>query len=68
VNAPLTLALAYIVVTALHLTLYFHAATGDRRLRTTLRLYGTGMEIACSTRSPVNWRPLLSPGPAEQSS
>ncbi|SCF11615.1 Low temperature requirement protein LtrA [Micromonospora coriariae] len=51
VDAPLTLALAYIVLTALHLTLYFFAAMGDRRLRTTLRLYGSVTALA--------WIPLI---------
>ena len=51
VDAPLTLALAYVALTALHLILYFYAATGDRRLRTTLRLYGTATALA--------WIPLI---------
>jgi low temperature requirement protein LtrA len=51
VDAPLTLALAYIVLTALHLTLYFYAARGDRRLRTTLSVHATATAIA--------WIPLV---------
>jgi low temperature requirement protein LtrA len=39
VNAPLTLAAAYIVVRGALLVLYFHAVATDRHLRTTLRLY-----------------------------
>jgi low temperature requirement protein LtrA len=51
VPASLTLALAYIVFTALHLVLYFHAAGGDRRLRTTVILYATTTSLA--------WIPLI---------
>jgi low temperature requirement protein LtrA len=51
VDAPLTLALAYIALTAVHLTLYFYAATGDRRLRTTLSVYAGATALA--------WIPLV---------
>jgi low temperature requirement protein LtrA len=50
-GAPLTLALAYIVLTVLHLTLYFYAARGDRRLRITLSVHASATAIA--------WIPLL---------
>src|SRR5215469_16857119 len=33
VSAPLTLALAYIVVRAMHTALYYYGSAGDRRLR-----------------------------------
>ncbi|MFC4089749.1 MULTISPECIES: low temperature requirement protein A [Micromonospora] len=51
VPTPLTLALAYIVLTAMHLALYFYAATGDRRLRMTVTLYATTTSLA--------WIPLI---------
>jgi low temperature requirement protein LtrA len=38
-DAPLILALAYIVLRVLDLALYFHVAAGDRQMRTTLRLF-----------------------------
>jgi low temperature requirement protein LtrA len=50
-GAPLTLALAYIITTGLHLTLYFYAATGDRQLHTTLTIYATAVALA--------WIPLV---------
>ncbi|WP_176731651.1 low temperature requirement protein A [Micromonospora rhizosphaerae] len=50
-GARLTLALAYIIPTALHLTLYFYAATGDRQLHTTLGIYATAVALA--------WIPLV---------
>ena len=51
VNAPLTLALAYIVFRALHLGLYFYAAAQNRRLRRTLRLFAITTTLA--------WIPLI---------
>jgi low temperature requirement protein LtrA len=51
VSAPLTLALAYIALTALHIVLYFYAAAGDRRLRTTVSVYGSATALA--------WIPLI---------
>jgi low temperature requirement protein LtrA len=38
-DAPLILALAYIVLRGVDLALYFHVAAGDRQMRTTLRLF-----------------------------
>lgn len=38
-DAPLILALAYIVLRVLDLALYFHIAAGDRQMRATLRLF-----------------------------
>ncbi|GAB3328445.1 low temperature requirement protein A [Micromonospora halotolerans] len=46
VDAPVILALAYIVQRVLHLALAFHVAAGDRQLRTTLRLYMTTAILA----------------------
>jgi low temperature requirement protein LtrA len=51
VDARLTLVLAYIVLRAVGLALFSHAATGDRRLRTTLRLFATTTTVA--------WIPLI---------
>jgi low temperature requirement protein LtrA len=51
VDAPLTLALAYIVFRALHLALYFYAAAQNRQLRTTLRLFAITTALA--------WIPLI---------
>lgn len=51
VNGPLTLVLAYVTLTALDFALYFFAATGDRRLRTTLSLFASTTALA--------WLPLI---------
>ncbi|HEY2674135.1 MAG TPA: low temperature requirement protein A [Rugosimonospora sp.] len=51
VDAPLTLALAYIVLRILDLALYFHVTVGDRQMRTTLRIF--------STTAVVAWVPLV---------
>ena len=50
-QAPLTLALAYIVLTALHITLCLYAAIGDRQLRTTISIFATAVALA--------WIPLV---------
>ena len=51
VDAPLTLAVAYIVFRALHLALYFYAAAENRRLRRTLRFFAITTTLA--------WVPLV---------
>src|SRR5262249_49073511 len=51
VDAPLTLALAYVVFRALHLALYFYAAAQDRGLRRTLRFFAITTTLA--------WVPLI---------
>jgi hypothetical protein len=51
IDAPLILALTYIVVRAVHLALYFYAAVGDRQLRGTLHW----PRSACSPRSWRHW-------------
>jgi low temperature requirement protein LtrA len=51
VDAPLTLALAYIVFRALHLALYFYAAAQNPQLRRTLRLFAITTTLA--------WIPLI---------
>jgi low temperature requirement protein LtrA len=51
VDAPLALALAYVVIRLLDLVLYFHVAGGDRQMRTTLRLFTTTTVLA--------WIPLM---------
>jgi low temperature requirement protein LtrA len=51
VDAPLVLALSWIVLRGTHLGLYYYAAAGDRRLRTTLRVFATTTTIA--------WVPLI---------
>jgi low temperature requirement protein LtrA len=50
-DGPLTLALAYVTLTGLHLILYFYAASGNRRLRITLRRF-SGVEA-------LSWMPLV---------
>ena len=50
-DAPLALAVAYIVLRMLDLVLYFYATTGNRRMHTTLRLFATTTVLA--------WVPLL---------
>ncbi|WP_446217367.1 low temperature requirement protein A [Micromonospora sp. IBHARD004] len=51
VDGPLTLALAYIVLRALDVGLYFYAAAQSRQMRTTLRLFSTTTAFA--------WIPLI---------
>lgn len=46
VDAPLILALAYIVLRGVDLALYFHVAAGDRQMRTTLGLFTTTAVLA----------------------
>jgi low temperature requirement protein LtrA len=50
-DAPLILALAYVALTALHLLLYGHVTVGNRRLRTTLRLFASA--------TVFSWIPLI---------
>ncbi|MGI5151540.1 low temperature requirement protein A [Plantactinospora sp. CA-294935] len=50
-DAPLILALAYIVLRGLDIALYFHAAKGDRQMRTTLRIFTITAVLA--------WTPLV---------
>jgi low temperature requirement protein LtrA len=50
-DPPLVLALAWIVLRATHISLYYYAAAGNRHLRTTVRLFATTNTIA--------WVPLI---------
>ena len=50
-DTPLTLALAYVALTALHLLLYFYSAADDRRLRVTLGLFAAA--------TVLTWVPLI---------
>jgi low temperature requirement protein LtrA len=47
VDAPLALAVAYIVLRVLDIGLYFHIAAGDRQMRTTLRIFSATAALAC---------------------
>jgi low temperature requirement protein LtrA len=51
VNAPLILAVAYIVIRAIHLSLYFYAAADDRQLRMRLLVFAVPTALA--------WIPLI---------
>jgi low temperature requirement protein LtrA len=51
VDPPLVLVLAYIVVRALHLALYYHTATGTRRLRVQVLLLAIPVALS--------WIPLI---------
>jgi low temperature requirement protein LtrA len=51
VDAPVTLALAYIVVRALHLALYFYAAAGNRFARKQVQRFAISTTLA--------WAPLI---------
>jgi low temperature requirement protein LtrA len=50
-HGPLTLALAYVMLRALDVGLYFYAAAQSRQMRTTLRLF--------SITTAVSWIPLI---------
>jgi low temperature requirement protein LtrA len=47
VDAPLALAVAYIVLRVLDIGLYFHIAGGDRQMRTTLLIFSATAALAC---------------------
>lgn len=47
VYAPLTLAVAYVVLRVLDIVLYFHIAGGDRQMRATLRIFSITAALAC---------------------
>jgi low temperature requirement protein LtrA len=50
-DAPLTLAVAYVVVRVINLVLLFHVTAGDRRLRVQVLLFGIPVALG--------WTPLL---------
>lgn len=47
VDAPLALAVAYVVLRVLDIALYFHIAAGDRQMRTTLLIFSATAALAC---------------------